>query len=336
MVTALCLLAAGATAITGACCLVARASLMRQADQQLRADTARLVSRPFAASPLYGFAAGGPGAAGSGGSLGVEVRGPGGQLVMRVGPAARTGPVIPVVPARTAAHAGQLVTVPAAGGGDSWRVIAEPIHYQVRRIAFSYSPEGFSVFITSPARPGLAGTLVAGVDLASIGHVVGGLAVTSLAVSGIVLLVVACLGAVVIRALMRPVTTAQETLAAATTGDLARRVRDRHGAIDTGPIAGSLNTMLSRIERGFTALGASETAARRSSEEMSRVIAGTGHQLREPLSIIHGFAASRRRGRRAGELDRMMRRVTGEAARMDALIDELLPAPRDRRQPPRL
>jgi two-component system OmpR family sensor kinase len=309
---------------------------MRQADQQLRADAARLVSRPFAASPLYGFAAGGPGATGSGGSLGIEVRGPGGRLVMRIGPAARTGPVIPVVPARTAAHAGQVVTVAAAGGGDSWRVIAEPIHYQVRRIAFSYSPEGFSVFVTSPARPGLAGTLVAGVDVAGIGHVVGGLAVTSLAVSGIALLAVACLGVVVIRALMRPLTAAQETLAAAAAGDLTRRVRDRHGGTDTGRLAWSLNTMLSRIEQGFTALGASEAAARRSSEQMSRVIAGTGHRLRESLSIIEGFAVSRRRGRSASELDHMMRRVTGEAARMDGPVDELLPAPRDRRQPPRL
>ena len=62
MATALCALAAGALIITGACVLVARSFLMGQADQQLRAYAGGLISRPFAASPVYGLAPGAPSA----------------------------------------------------------------------------------------------------------------------------------------------------------------------------------------------------------------------------------------------------------------------------------
>jgi two-component system, OmpR family, sensor kinase len=277
----LCVLAAGALVITGACVLVARSYLMGQADQQLRAYAGGLMSHPFTASPVYGLAPGAPSAGVPGGVFGIEVRGPGGQLVMRAGPGARPGPVIPAVPARVAARAGQLVTV-ATGRGVSWRVIAEPIHYRARRIPFSYSAEGFSVFVTGPARPGLPGTLVVGVDLASAGHTIARLAVAGLAAGGALVLIVGCLAAVLIRAI------------------------------------------LSRTEHAFSAYAGSETAARRSAERMRRTIADTCHELRRPLSVIHGLA-----GYGAGELDHRMKRVADEAARMEALVDDLLLAGHD-------
>ena len=297
LATALCALAAGALVITGACVLVARSYLMGQADQQLRAYAGGLISRPFAASPVYGLAPGTPRAgmhsAGMhsaglpGGVFGIEIRGSGGQLVMRAGPGTRPGPVIPAVPARVAARTGRLVTV-VAGRGASWRVISEPIHYRARRIPFSFSAEGFSVLVTGRARPGLAGTLVVGVDVGPIGHTADRLAVTGLAASGVLVLIAGGAGAVVIRAIVRPPTQAEGTLAAAAAG-----------------------------------------------ERISRVIADTCQELRRPLSIIHGLAGpGRHRGRPgAGELDRRMTRVAGEAARMEALLDDLLRAARDR--PPR-
>ena len=58
MATALCLLAAGAVIIAGACGLVARGYLMGQADQQVRAYADRLISRPFVATPISRFAPG--------------------------------------------------------------------------------------------------------------------------------------------------------------------------------------------------------------------------------------------------------------------------------------
>jgi two-component system OmpR family sensor kinase len=244
---------------------------------------------------------------------------------MRAGPAGRPGPVIPAVPAAVAARAGQPATVVAGGGGSSWRVITEPIHYRAaRRIPFSYSAEGFYVVITSTARQGLAGTLVIGLDLRSAGHTIGRLAVTGLAMSGLVIVAVTCLAVVVSRAILWPVIQAEQTLTAAATGQLSHRVPERHGG-DAGRLAVSLNTMLSQIEHAFRARAASEAAARRSGGQMCRIIADTGQQLRKPLSIVHGIAGSYRPGGQlsAGELDRMMRRVADEAARMDALVDEL-------------
>ena len=337
--TALCLLAAGAAIITGACGLVARDHLMGQADQQLRAYADRLTSHPFVASPIYGIVPGGGAIGPGGGVLGIEVRGSRGQLVMRAAGRAGPGPAIqavPAVPAGATAHAGQPATVAAGNGGGSWRVIAEPIRYRARRIPFSYSAEGFAVFVAGQGRPGLAGTLVVGLDLGGIGRAVGRLVVTGLAVSGAVVLVVACLGVVVTRAIMRPVTRVEDTLAAVAGGELSRRVPEPHGATDAARLARSLNAMLSQIEQSFSALAESETAARRSSARICRIIAGTGHRLRRPLSVIHGFADVCRRGRRprGGELDLMMRRVTGEAARIDATIDDLLLARHDRPQPP--
>jgi two-component system, OmpR family, sensor kinase len=328
--TTLCALAAGVLVIAGACVLVAQSYLMGQADQQLRAYAGGLISRPFAASPLYGLTPGAPSTGAPGGVFGIEIRGSDGELVLRAVPGGGPGPLIPAVPARVPARTGQLVTVPA-GRGVSWRVIAVPIHYQARRNPFSYSAEGFSVLVTGPARPGRAGTLVIGVDLAGPQSTVGRLAVIGLAVSGVLLLIVGGLGAVLIRALLRPLTQAEEALAMAAAGQFSRRVPERPGDGDTGRLARSLNTTMSRIEHAFGTRAGSETAARQSAERLGRTIADTCHQLGRPLSVIHGLARYGRPRERLsdGELDRRMKRLAGEAARMEALVDDLLLAGRD-------
>ena len=334
VVTALCLLAAGAAVITGAWALLARGYFQGQADQQLRAYAARLASHPFKASPLYGIASGVSGAAGPGG-LGIEVREPAGPVVMRTGAAGRRGPLLPAIPAAVTARGHGPATV-AAWGGNSWRVITEPIHYRAQRIPFSYSAQGFYVVVTSTAQRGLAGTLVIGLDLRSAGHAVGRLVVTVLAISGVTILVVACLAVVLSRALLRPVTQAERTLTAAAGGRLSCRVPERHGG-DAGRLAVSLNAMLSQIEHAFRTRAASEEAARRSCGQLCRDIADASHQLRQPLSIVRGIADAYRRSDQvsAGELDRMMRRVADEAARMAALADALPVTPRDQRPPER-
>jgi two-component system, OmpR family, sensor kinase len=201
---AVCLLAVAAAVITGASGLVARGYLTGQADQQLRAYAGSLTRHPFEVNPLGGLS---PGTLAAGASaFSIEVRGPGGQLVLRAAPGSRPAQVLP----RAAARAGQLVTATAAGG-DSWRLITEPIRYQARRILFAYSPQDFSLLVTSHGRAGVAGTLVVGIDLASVGRAVGRLVVTGLAVSGAAVLMVACLGILLIRVLSRPAAPPAET-----------------------------------------------------------------------------------------------------------------------------
>jgi two-component system OmpR family sensor kinase len=93
--------------------------------------------------------------------------------------------------------------------------------------------------------------------------------------------------------------------------------------------------MLGRIEHAFRTRAASEEAAGRSRGQLARNMADTGHQLRTSLSVASGIAGAYRRSGQvsADELDRMMRRVADEAARMTALVDALLVTSRDQRPP---
>jgi two-component system OmpR family sensor kinase len=304
MAAAVCVLAAGAAAMAGASGLVARGYLMGQADSQLRAYADHLTGHPFVATPWSGPAPGALGAGAPGGAVSIEVRGAAGQLVMREGEENRAGQAIPVVSAGVAGRAGRLATVAADGG--SWRVIAEPIHYRARRLPFTYNTQDVSVLITSRARPGLDGTLVAGLDVASIGQATGRLLVTGLTVSGMVILAISCLGAAVIRAILRPVAQVEQTV--------------------PGSPAGAVDTALSQTEeQALAARAEAEAAARRSAEQMRQLIAGTAHELRRPLSIINGAAAWYRHRAQPGarDFDRVMRQVTSQAARIEALVDEL-------------
>jgi hypothetical protein len=281
---AVCLLAVGAAVITGACTLVARGYLMGQADQQLRAYAEGLISHPFEVNPLGGLSPGTllPGA----GAFSIEVRGPGGQLVLRAAPGSRPAQVLPLV----SAGAGQLVT--ASADGESWRVVTEPVRYHARRILFAYSPQDFSLLVTGRGRAGTAGTLVVGIGLAGVGQAVGQLVTTGLMVSGVTILVAACLGAALIRAagrlaVGRPATRAVRTgpsgahrTFAETLGELRRPVsvvhglaRDfsRHGprsAADADRAVARVAAEAQRMEALLTGLPAQgEPAGKRPAEE---------------------------------------------------------------------
>ena len=172
-----CLLAAGAAIIVMAGVSATRSHLTRQAEQQLRAYAEQLTSRPFQLTPFSRSAPGAPElsdlAAGAS-AVSIEVRGAGGQLVMRTGP------------------------------GRSYLAITEPIRYRAHRIPYAYSAEDFALHVTSPAGTGSPGTLVVSVSLARIGQATGHLAVILLATSGLVLLATGCLAAWVIGAMLRP------------------------------------------------------------------------------------------------------------------------------------
>jgi two-component system OmpR family sensor kinase len=77
--------------------------------------------------------------------------------------------------------------------------------------------------------------------------------------------------------------------------------------------------MLGRIEEAFAARAASE-------ERLRRFLADASHELRTPLTSIRGSAALFRRGasRRPDDLEKAMRRIEDESARMRALVEELL------------
>ncbi len=308
---ACCLVAIAAAGIGLACSLAARGFLTGQADQELRTYADILTRGPFTVMP----AGPGPGGAADSGFL-VEVTSSGGQLVLRAAPDSPPGPATAAIPV----HAGQLAVVPASSGGRSWLLVTEPVRYTARHIPFTYGYDSFSLYVTSTARPGTAGTLVVGLDLSSIGRVTSGITVRCAAAGGAAVLAVAVLGLAVIRAILRPLAQMEKIAA----GGLSRQVPDGNPHGETG-LAQSLGSALSQARQACNTSAMAADAARRSSEQMRAVIAGTSRELRRPVSIIRGSAEYYRlRGPlTARELDQMMARVADEATHMAALIDDL-------------
>jgi len=298
---AVCLVAAGAGAITAASHQAARSYLARQAEQQLRSYTGLLTSHPFTVFPGSRTAPGASSLGGTGRALSLEVCAADGLVLISAGPA-----------------------VPPAGGG-SWLTIAEPIHYQAHHIPFAYGAENTSLSVTGTTSPGFAGTLRVGLDQASIGQAIGRLTIICLTVSGIVLLLIAGAAAGVIRVLLRPVARMAQTADAVAAGDLLARMPLRPGHGEAGRLARSFNRTLSQAEQRLSGTARAEVAARHSTERMGRVIADTASNLRRPVSVLAGLAEYCRERGQPGrdDLDGLMRQVADQASRVERLLDDL-------------
>jgi signal transduction histidine kinase len=306
---AVCLLAAGAGIIVVAGASAARSQLTRQAEQQLRAYTGQLTSRPFLLTPFSRPAPGAPElsdlAAGTS-PVSIEVRGPVGQLVLRTGPDHPAGPGLHAAAAQVlASRAGPAAVQPARHG--SYLAITEPIRYRAHRIPYAYSAEDFALHVTGPAGTGSPGTLVVSVSLARIGQVTGHLAVILLATSGLLVLATGCLAAWVIRALLRP---------------------DR-----AAPALSAAATQLGQLR---VPAGQPEPAARRAAEQKRQAVVAAGRELRKPLSVLGGLAEYYRHRDQLtpGEFDRLLGRIADETARIDAIVDDRLGPGRDEPDPP--
>jgi len=216
-------------------------------------------------------------------------------------------PRLPSEAAWFSEHAGKTATVPAASGDGRWRVVVEP------------TGDGDNVVVAA--------------SLAGIDSTTRQLRTIDLVVSLVVLVLLAGAGAAIVRASLRPLVEIEQTARAIAAGDLTRRVPERDPRTEVGRLGRALNTMLAQIESAFGARAASEASARRSEEQarrsedrMRRFVADASHELRTPLTTIRGFAELYRQGagRDPVELDRLMRRIEGQAARMGLLVEDLL------------
>jgi len=186
------------------------------------------------------------------------------------------GPNVSITRAWLAANAGKTVTVPAAAGQDTWRVL-------VRRVGFhEQTPFGQG--------PNQTGILIVGADLGHLDQAVGWLAKVDLVVSAIVVGALVIVGVAMVRASLRPLKEIEVTAEAIAAGDLSRRVPDSDPRTEVGRLGRSLNMMLSQIESAFHARARSEAAARRSEERMRQFVADASHELRTPLTAIRGYA----------------------------------------------
>jgi two-component system OmpR family sensor kinase len=208
-------------------------------------------------------------------------------------------PDVPADAAWLAAHAGRPTTVPATDGGGRWRVLVQQT---------------------------MSGSKVVAASLDETDNAVARLIRIDLVVSLAVLLVLAGAGAALVRASLRPLVEIERTAGAIAAGDLTRRVPQRDPRTEVGRLGRALNTMLAQIEAAFRARAASEASARRSEDRMRRFVTDASHELRTPLTTIRGFAELYRQGasRDPAELDRLMRRIEVQAARMGLLVEDLL------------
>ncbi|HKB30486.1 MAG TPA: HAMP domain-containing sensor histidine kinase [Streptosporangiaceae bacterium] len=315
---ALALVAIAIAVISAVSIAVFRGYLLHQADQKLKDASVARAHRTF--GPSGDFVAPQPGQ-----TVTAALFSRNGQVLWASqGQRVNTLPDIPLDASWLKAHTGQIVTVPAASGGGSWQVIVNPVHYTVTRDVFL--PSAVTIHLTSLSQPGSPGTFVVGVDLGSINHTIGTLTMIDLSVGGIVIVILAGVGVALVRASLRPLAEIEQTAGAIAAGDLSRRVPDRDPRTEVGSLGRSLNIMLGQIERAFRAQSASEATARQSEERMRRFVGDASHELRTPLSVIRGFAEyyRQRGGLREAELDRMVRRVEDEAARMGMLVEDLL------------
>ncbi|GLZ59135.1 HAMP domain-containing sensor histidine kinase [Micromonospora sp. NBRC 107095] len=201
-----------------------------------------------------------------------------------------------------------------------------------------------------------------GEHLTDVDLAVKRLAWIDLLVGGAVLIMLASVGAAIVRTSLKPLVEIERTAAAIAGGDLTRRVPDpeegqEYPTSELGRLSRALNAMLTQIEAAFTARAASETSARwaesaardaaaaaqasesraiRSEERMRQFVADASHELRTPLTTIRGFAELYRQGaaRAPEQTAGLLRRIEDEAARMGLLVEDLLLLARlDRERP---
>ncbi|WP_320067499.1 sensor histidine kinase [Micromonospora sp. RTGN7] len=199
-------------------------------------------------------------------------------------------------------------------------------------------------------------------NLTDVDQAVKRLVWIDLLVGGAVLILLASIGAAIVRTSLKPLVEIERTAGAIAGGDLTQRVPDPEEGQDCptselGRLSRALNTMLAQIEAAFTARAASEiaarsaevgardaaaaaqaseTRARRSEERMRQFVADASHELRTPLTTIRGFAELYRQGaaRAPEETAGLLRRIEDEAARMGLLVEDLLLLARlDRERP---
>ncbi|RQW85771.1 sensor histidine kinase [Micromonospora globispora] len=142
------------------------------------------------------------------------------------------------------------------------------------------------------------------------------------------LLIAGSLGALIVRANLRPLNRVAATASRVTElpldrGEVALSVRvpeaDTDPRTEVGQVGGALNRMLGHVAAALAARQASETRVR-------QFVADASHELRTPLAAIRGYAELSRRGRQEVPPDvaHALRRVESESTRMTSLVDDLL------------
>ncbi len=191
-------------------------------------------------------------------------------------------------------RAGTLTTVRAVSGSLHYRIRVEP-------------------------SPGGTGTTVVAIPLNGVRDALRRLLVVEALVIAAVLLLLAALAWLLVRAGLRPLERMGDTAGAIVAGDLSRRVDVDSPRTEVGRLGVALNGMLGRLEQAFAERAASE-------HRLRQFLADASHELRTPLASIRGYAELFRMGALGKPEDAAgaLRRIEDEAARMGVLVEDLL------------
>jgi two-component system OmpR family sensor kinase len=178
---------------------------------------------------------------------------------------------------------------------------------------------GFRVLAVAAQASDEPGTLVIAIPLSEITGTMHRLVLVEIGVAAAVVVAVGLLGWWLVRRGLRPLDRMAETADAIAEGDLSQRVEPDDGRTEVGRLGLALNTMLGQIETAFDRQRASE-------DRLRRFVADASHELRTPITSIRGYAELFRRGAADSpeDLERAMRRIEDEGARMGVLVEDLL------------
>ena len=190
--------------------------------------------------------------------------------------------------------------------------VNKPITVQARRGDTSYR------VVALRQRSGSGITVVA-VPLGDVEQRLNRLVVVEGFVIAGVLLLLAAVAWILVRVGLLPLDRIGHTASRIAGGDLSHRVAGADGRTEVGRVGLALNAMLDRLERAFAERQASE-------DRLRQFIADASHELRTPLASIRGYAELFRMGAasKPADVEKAMRRIEDEAARMGVLVEDLL------------
>jgi two-component system OmpR family sensor kinase len=164
-----------------------------------------------------------------------------------------------------------------------------------------------------------AGSVIVAIPTTEVDETLDQLLLVEALVVGILLLTLTGIGWIVIRIGLRPLEQMERVAGEITDGDLSRRVTPATARTEIGRLGLTLNKMLARIEGAFADRARSE-------ERRKRFLSDASHELRTPLASLRGYAELFRMGPAQDPvaLERAMARIEAEAARMGALVENLL------------
>ena len=123
----------------------------------------------------------------------------------------------------------------------------------------------------------------------------------------------------VLRRTLTPLSKLVDTVGKIDAGRLSLRVPEGQGQVEIDRLSASFNDMLQGLERSFR-------AEREAKERMRRFVADASHELRTPMTSIHGFLEVLLRGAAhdSEQLQKALISMQGETRRINKLVEDLL------------